>query len=183
MKYKYIILVLSLALFSCGENKTNSIDDDAQQEEQVEVTADEAFQKILDLEEKSIGANNIVSNANQMELKKTCEEFDKKFYNDPRAEQALQKAVKSSLFLNNFSDAIILMDKIIKNYGTTEKMPELLFQKAFLYSQSNWLGEADKIYSKIIKEYPNHELAEQSKLAQEILFLSDEELNARFSSK
>ena len=118
-----------------------------------------------------------------MELKRACEAFDKDHFDDKRGELVLQKAIRASVSLKNYADAIKLMDKVIKNYGTNVTMPGLLFQKAFIYSESNWLGEADKIYTQIIKRYPNDPLAEQSKYAQEILFLSPEELNAKFSTQ
>ena len=176
----YILLLSSLFLHSC-DNSENSPESKSDQEVKT-ITADEAYSKILETEENIIAPNNVVSNSRLLELKTLCEEFDKNYYNDERVEPVLQKGIRASMSLKSYADAIVLMDKIIKDYGTEEKMPSLLFQKAFIYSESNWLGEADKLYSKIIKRYPNSPYAEQSKAAQELLFLSPEELNEKFSN-
>lgn len=176
----YSLILISILLFSCNNTDDNNSTNAANAEETL-VNVDEAYDKIIEIEESVIGANNVVSNSKLMELKRACEDFDKNFYNDKRAESVLQKGIRASMSLKNYADAIVMMDKVIKNYGTDEKMPSLLFQKAFIYSESNWLGEADKLYSLIIKKYPNDPLAEQSKAAQELLFLTPEELNERFS--
>lgn len=174
-------LSLSVLMLSCQNN------DDVQAEEthieEESKSADDAFAEIIELESNVIGSNDAVSNSKLLELKRACEAFDKAYYNDKRVETVMQKGIRASVSLKNYADAITMMDKVIKDYGTEKKMPGLLFQKAFIYSESNWLGEADKIYTKIIKRYPNDPLAEQSKAAQELLFLTPEELTAKFSGK
>lgn len=182
MKYILLTLIVVNTFFiSCSGTDSSVNNSDIEVTEKP--TADEAYDRILDIEANVISPNNVVSNSKLLELKRACENFNTDYYNDKRTEAVLQKAIRASVSLKNYADAIKLMDKVIKNYGTEEKMPGLLFQKAFIYSESNWLGEADKIYTRIIKEYPNDPLAEQAKAAQEILYLSPEELNAKFSTQ
>jgi outer membrane protein assembly factor BamD (BamD/ComL family) len=156
-----VFVIITATLFSCGNNKEK---------------ADKAYNAIIEIEGSVVADNDIVSQSKLAELLAASEEFIKNFPDDERAPAVMQKGIRSAVSLNNYSKAIILMDDLIKNYSTEKTLPEYLFQKAFIVGESGALGEADKIYEQLITQHPEHELAEQAKLAREMLTMTDEEL-------
>lgn len=165
------IVAASIMLFisSCSENNGDK--------ENVEKpTADQAYEKLLEIEEEVIGSNNAVSQSKLMELMTESENFHRNYYDDKRVPSAMQKGIRSAVSLKQYNKAIGMLDVLIRDYATEESMPEYLFQKAFIYGESGWIGKADEIYGQMISKYPNHPLAEQAKAARELLTMSDEEL-------
>lgn len=163
---KALAILLTIALFtSCGGSESNS-----------KKSADDAYKKIIEIEEEVISPNNIVSQSKLAELLDESDKFQKTYYDDERVPTVMQKGIRSAMSLKQYNKAIEMMDILIKSYATEERAPEYLFQKAFIVAESGWLGEADKIYSQLIRNYPDHPLAEQAKLAQEMLTMTDEEL-------
>lgn len=175
---KVIFKILTIAsitlIFSSCSNNNNESDN--------KMSADEAFEKVGEIEEEVIGPNDVVSPTKLAELVAETEYFMQNYYNDKRVPDVTQKGIRAAVSLRQYKKAISMLDVLIRDYSTEETMPELLFQKAFIYSESGWTGESDKIYGKIISNYPNHPLAEQSKAAREMLTMSEEELLKKLES-
>jgi tetratricopeptide (TPR) repeat protein len=163
------ILAASIALFfsSCGGNNSDK---------EGVLSADEAYEKLIQIEEEVIGENNAVSQSKLMELMTEAQNFHKSYYDDKRVPSALQKGIRAAMSLKQYNKAIDMIEVLIRDYATEESAPEYLFQKAFIYGESGWTGEADKIYGQVISNYPNHPLAAQAKAARELLTMSDEEI-------
>ncbi|MFP5470186.1 MAG: tetratricopeptide repeat protein [Bacteroidia bacterium] len=163
------IVAASIMLFftSCGGDSSNK---------EEKMTADEAYEKLTQIEEEVLGPNNAVSQSKLMELMTEAQNFHKNYYDDKRVPSALQKGIRAAVSLKQYNKAIDMIDVLIKDYATDKTAPEYLFQKAFIYGESGWFGEADKLYEQVISNYPKHPLAEQAKAAREMLTMSDEEI-------
>lgn len=164
-----LLTIASITVFitSCGNNDSNDSEG---------MSADDSFEQVLKIEEDVVGPNDVVSQSKLAELIKESELFMKNHYDDKRVPTVAQKGIRAAVSLKQYNKAISIMDILIRDYATEETMPELLFQKAFIYGESGWTGEADNIYAKIISDYPKHPLAEQSKAARELLTMSEEDL-------
>jgi outer membrane protein assembly factor BamD (BamD/ComL family) len=159
-----LIVLISVLLFSCGENR------------------DESIKKIKDLESRllkdSINAKDEVSAYN---LEIAYLDFATKFPKDPEAAEYIFKAANLDMNLNMGQKAIVNLDKFLSLYGDHAHAPEALFYKAYIYdNQLNDDAKAGEIYREFIKKYPTHAFAADAEASIRNLGKSNEELIREF---
>jgi TolA-binding protein len=100
---------------------------------------------------------------------------------DHRSPEFLFRAAGVSRNLKDPEQSIRLYDRIVTDYPNWEKIPETLYMKAFVYDNDlQRKGEAKVAYEKVYNTFPDHDLADQARIAIDNLQYTDEELIERF---
>lgn len=103
---------------------------------------------------------------------------------DTAAPHYLFKAADLSMSLGDALKAINLYNKIIFTYPEFDRNPQCLFLIAFIYE--NYLqnyGKAKEVYENFLKQYPNHDFADDAQISIQNLGKSPEELIREFEEK
>jgi len=107
-----------------------------------------------------------------------------RFDNYENSAEYLFKAGEIAMGINMTAESIKYLDKVYNKYPKFERRPYALFLKAFvLENQSNNLEEAERVYKQFIKEFPNHEMADDAKYSIDNMGKSPEELIREFEIK
>lgn len=100
---------------------------------------------------------------------------------DERSPEFLFRAAGVARNLKDFEQSLRLYDRIVVDNPSWEKIPETLYMKAFVYDNDlDRKGEAKVAYEKVYKNFPQHTLAGQARIAIDNLQYTDEELIERF---
>ena len=103
------------------------------------------------------------------------------FSGDSLAPDMLFRAGNMYVNLNRFDEALAMYSTIENKFRGYQKRPESIYLEGFIYdTYKNEFGNAKEKYQILIKDYPNHELAEQAKQSIENLGLTDEEIIRKF---
>lgn len=114
---------------------------------------------------------------------------DYAFYctNDSIAPVFLIKTAQIAQSVNNIPQAKLALDKCITDFPNFKNIPAALFLLAQLYDDENsYLNseiEAQRLYNKIIKEYPKSDLVPSAKGALMLIGKSDAELLKQLKKK
>jgi len=85
---------------------------------------------------------------------------------------------------NNGVKAMELADRMLNEFPKSERIPETVFLKAFIYeNQLSNLGLALKTYQDFLLRFPEHELADDAEAAINNLGKTPEELIREFEAK
>ncbi len=100
---------------------------------------------------------------------------------DSLASEYLFRAASVKRSLKDPKGSIALYDRIIRDYGWSPKIPDAYYLKAFIIdSDLGQKGEAKRAYEEMIRRYPDHPFAEDSKRMISYLGMSDAEILQRF---
>ncbi len=118
-----------------------------------------------------------------LQLVRNIEAFAQKYPNHPRVPELLLEAAElEAVYFNDPRRAIELLRKIDLRYRQkTPYAPKALFYEAFLYeNQLSDTARARELYELFLREYPQHELASEARLALRNLGKSPEQLLQEF---
>jgi TolA-binding protein len=164
----YIPIVISIFLYSCGNDSVKSPD-----ELQIELK-----NEIVSIESQLFAEDNKALNYGKAkDVVEKYIEYANKFPSDKETAKYIFKAADVSMGLQEYEKADKLLYKIISEYGEFEKVAEAMYLRGFIYDvHLNKKGEAKAIYEKVIEKFPNHPFAQDAKSAIDMLTLSDEDL-------
>jgi outer membrane protein assembly factor BamD (BamD/ComL family) len=100
---------------------------------------------------------------------------------DSMAPEYLFRAAGLSKSMRDPDQSIFLYDRIITDYPSWYRLPDVYYLKAFtIDSDQDRKGEAERAYKEVINRYPDHPFAKDAKAMIENLQYTDEELIQRF---
>lgn len=100
---------------------------------------------------------------------------------DSLAPEYLFRAANMSKTMHEGEQGVKLYDRIIKEYPSWNKIPDVFYLKAFtMDSELSSKGEAKMAYEEVIERFPNHPFAKDARAMIENLQYSDAELIERF---
>lgn len=117
-------------------------------------------------------------------LIKLYNEYTEKFPEDSLCAQFLLKAGDLSGSIGSSREAISFYDRILQQYPSFSKTPEVLFLKAFAYeNQLHQYSKALVFYKDFIQKYPDHELTDDAEMAIKFMGKSPEEMVKYFEQQ
>ena len=103
------------------------------------------------------------------------------FPKDSLAPEYLFRAANMSKTMHEGEQGVKLYDRIIREYPSWNKIPDVFYLKAFtMDSELSSKGEAKMAYEEVIERFPNHPFAKDARAMIENLQYSDAELIERF---
>jgi tetratricopeptide (TPR) repeat protein len=109
------------------------------------------------------------------------EKFAEAYPKDSAAPEYLFKLADVYRGIKQADKSFAVYDKIIATYPNYEKTPTCLFLKGFLYeNEKQNLKKAAAMYQQFLKQYPQHELADDVSFSLNNLGKSPEELIKQF---
>ena len=103
---------------------------------------------------------------------------------DSMAPEYLFRAAGVSKVLYDGHQGIFLYDRIVQDYGGWERIPDVMYMKAFtLDSELGMKGEAKEAYQQVIYKYPDHPFAKDARVMMDNLEYTDAELIERFKAQ
>lgn len=107
--------------------------------------------------------------------------FAKNYPQDSLAPEYLFRAANLAKTMHDGEQGIVLYDRIIKDYPTWKRLPDVYYLKAFtIDSDLDRMGEAKTAYEEVIARYPDHPFAKDARAMIDNLQYTDEELIQRF---
>lgn len=172
---KHILyLFIAIAVIACNSSNNSN-----------ENIGSSELMKIRELEKVVYNDSSMTYNkskGNQLIL--AYEEFAKFYDKDTLTPGFLFNAGELAMALNLGAKAVGLFEKVRTQYPTYEKAPACLFLQGFVFETQLFNNEkAKEKYSQFIKEYPNHELADDAQASINNLGKSLEDLVKEFESK
>ena len=166
-KYFYIAVILVIS-FSCSgpqDNKTQSIQDSIDQ-----------------LEAKLYNGDDVQINMDDaLNLIKLYQEFAIENPKDSLAPLFLFRASDLSMNLNRPIQTIAIFDELMDKYPDYEKVPSVLFLKAFVYEdQLKDFDQAKIYYEEFLQKYPDSDFADDAEISLKNLGKTPEELILEF---
>lgn len=182
------VLMLGAVACSSNENASNQeIDQNATEEVPVlsEVEAKEKLRnEIAEIEQKFFKADSKIRGVYNKQLMQECDTYVRMFTTDSLAPDMLFKAGNAAVNSLMYEEAQQYYERIIANYLDYNKIPEVLYMQGFVYeSHLESFGKAKDKYEAIIKNYPDHELAQQAQMSIDNFGKTDEEIVKSFQSK
>ena len=146
---------------------------------------EDSIEKINKLESQVFAQKTAIVNmelANS--LVKEYELFAESFKGDSLAPNYLFKAGEILMNIKSSEQAIMCFGKIVKEYPKYGKVGDCVFLQAFIYeTQLNNIDQAKGFYEKFLKDYPNHQLADDAKASIDNLGKSLEDIVKGFEEK
>ncbi len=134
---------------------------------------EKAFNKIKTLE----GNDSAFSNELMSELKLAYLDFATAYPDDEHAAEFTFKAAQRAIVLQQPTEAVELLAKILVQYPKSPFCEEALFLEAYTNENNlNDLPKAKANYEEFLKKYPKGELAQDASLALENLGKTPEEI-------
>ena len=166
-KYFYIIIILVIN-FSCSgpqENNTQSILD----------SIDQMEAKLYNGDDVQINMDNAV------DLINLYQKFALENPKDSLAPVFLFRASDLSMNLNRPVQTIAIFDDLLDRYPDYEKVPSVLFLKAFVYEdQLKDFDQAKIYYEEFLQKYPDSDFADDAEISLKNLGKTPEELILEF---
>lgn len=181
MKIHVLALVLISGLWTSCVQETSQGTVEPTTTEKV-VTPEEVLVEINDLERAFFAAPPAERMTVNTNLLQACEKFVQLFPRDPKAPDVLFQAGNAAVNGQQFEKGQALYERLVTNYHTYDKIPEVLYMQGFIYeSELEQMGKAKEKYAYIIERYPNHELAAQAQLSIDNFGKTDEEIVRSFN--
>lgn len=139
--------------------------------------------KIENLESEVDKQAAVPDTANLNELIKEYTSFVDKYPQDSLAPKYLYRAIRVSMSMNDGQLAMKLIDRSINEYNKGPRYAEVVFLKAYVYENliGNY-GRASEIYRDFIRNFPDHELADDAQVAIQNMGKTPEELIREFEA-
>jgi TolA-binding protein len=167
---KLLFILISFSLFmavSCGPAKK------------------EQQSKIESLEKALMNTKQgSVDTAKALELIEAYQSFAEDYPQDSLAGEYLFKMAEIQLHAVSPQEAIMTLDRVMKEYPSYRKIPECLFLKGFIYENNlHDLEKAKAAYQQFVTLYPQHYFADDARVLIQNLGKSPEELIREFEAK
>lgn len=153
-------MIAAMLMVACGPNREDRIS-------QIEEMEDQLF-------ESMIGADPDAAN----KLADMYVAFADKYPKDSLSPEYLMKAADVQCNVLHTEKSIELFDRIINDYPDFEQVPMCYFLKGHAYELNEQLNEAKAAYEEFLSKYPDHYMAESTRIMLPRLGMSDEELLA-----
>ncbi len=116
-----------------------------------------------------------------------CKKYAENYPGDTVCSSLLLKSGRLAMNLKlpeKADEAIILFDKVVKEYSNSKDAPVALFMKGF-YIENNMknIEKAGETYREFLRKYPNHLLAKDAKTSLENLGKPLEQIIKEFEAK
>jgi outer membrane protein assembly factor BamD (BamD/ComL family) len=178
MRYGSSILFIPLlALVACGggppagteEAKAAGISEAAQAQQRVRAMED------------SLSDMALFDRRRLMALRDVYAAYVQRFPLDSLAPDMLRKAAATSGDLGEHEKAVMLYDRLIKDYPQWPRTQDACYFRAFEIDNGlKKKGEAKQAYEEFIAKYPDNQFADDAKKMIEYMQYSDEELMEKF---
>lgn len=186
--YTRIVYLLAIAIFmgACGGSESSN--ESAENQENVEVdlyviNADHLLREIENREKALNEEGNGLNNHRGIRLMQAYAAYAERFGNTKAAPDYLYKAGEMAMAFELPVEAIKYFDRLYNEYSDAdfEKRPYALFLKAFVTeNQSLNYEEAERLYNDFIEKYPDHEMADDAEYSIKNMGKSPEELIRQF---
>ncbi len=158
MKRTLLILILAALVVACGPSKEERID-------QIEDLEDSIFESAMVADEDAAD-----------QLTQLYTDFADKYPSDSLSPQYLLKAAEIQSNVLHTDRSIALFDRIINDYPDFEHVPICYFLKGIAYESNSQFDEAKAAYQTFVDKYPDHYMAEQTRLMIPKVGMSPEEM-------
>jgi TolA-binding protein len=172
--------ILLFAVFACSNEKKNETE---AEREKKPLPKEQYVNHVKAMEEK-MRASKMLDAAVANEAIRAYSEFAFSFPEDSSSADYLFKAGEVATSIGNYQQALIYYKTINDKYPKFNLVVESLYLQGFIYD--NYMNDdnnAREIYTKLIKDYPQHKLAEDAKAAINNLGKTDEQLIEEFKKK
>lgn len=170
MKLNYLFAVL-IFLASCGNGENG---EKADLKKKIKASEEELYS----------GKDKTPNPAKADPLITLYLDYARAYPKDEDADEYYFKAAELSNSIDKHKEAISLFETVRVNYPKSEKAPYALFLQGFIYENNlKDYSKAKEAYSKVITDYPKHELAKQAEILIQNLGKSEEELIREFEEK
>ena len=179
------VFTVMLMFTGCSGTEPEKKTDSISVEEGPRLHTTESLQKEISELEGSLENPNLPNRiAVSKQLIEYYEDYTNMFSNDKLAPEMLFKAGNQAVNIEEYDLALKEYNLVEEYYRNYLKRPEVLFLQAFVYeTYKNEYGKAKERYEKLIKQYPDHELAVQAKESLKYMGISDEERIRQFEKK
>ena len=139
---------------------------------------EERIEQIQDYEDSIFELSIAADTASADELTDMYISFADKFPADSLTPQFLLKAAEVQSNVLHTERAIGLFDRVIEDYPDFEDLPICYFLKGKAYEDNSQYDEAKQAYQTFVDKYPDHYMAEQTRLMIPRVGMSPEEMLA-----
>lgn len=139
---------------------------------------EERIEQIQDYEDSIFELSIAADTASADELTDMYIAFADKYPADSLTPQFLLKAAEVQSNVLHTERAIELFDRVIEDYPDFEAVPICYFLKGNAYELNSQFDEAKKAYEVFVDKYPDHYMAEQTRLMIPRVGMSPEEMLA-----
>ncbi len=160
MKRIIYSFVLASLLISCGEEKTETQNEETTHEEAVIETNELNFEYLKELDQKLVKDDMSVDAVVGKELMNSARQFVAENPNHEDAEAALELAAKGAEGAKLYNEAIGLLHRLITEFDESDKTPSYMYNKARILEEK--LGKKDNAkaaYQALIDRFPEDPLA------------------------
>jgi len=171
-----LTLFLSLLFFSCGEKKS-----DPQAKARANV---EALEKKLKADPATMSGDDRLNDSLASNVVKAYLRFVEDYPKDSLAADYLFKAADVMRGQFRWDNAVQVLEQLIRQYPQDKRVPSALFFAGFMLH--NDLGQhmrATPYLERLIKEHPDHRLAQDAVFLLETMHMSEEELIRHLEAK
>lgn len=167
---KYILIITALIInYSCSGPQENNSETNLQ--EDIDKMEDQLYNDV-DVQ---------VNMSDAVELINLYQKFAIENPKDSLAAVYLYRASDLSMNLNRPVQTIAIFDDLLDKYPDYEKVPSILFLKAFVYEdQLKDLDKAKMYYEEFLEKYPGSDFADDAEISLKNLGKTPEELIEEF---
>jgi TolA-binding protein len=170
-----LTIPLVLALITLGCDRSSPVDEKVSK-------AIEMRSRIKGMEDSLFNAS-VFEQRNAQALLDVYKAYATALPLDSMAPEYLFRAAGVARSMKDPQQSVFLYDRITTDYPGWRKLPDTYYLKAFVIDADlGQKGEAQRAYTFVINNFPEHPFAEQARLAIANLNYSDEELIARFKA-
>lgn len=171
MKYPLLAL-LPLVLFACGSDPVSEAD-----AKKVE------GQRRIRAMEDSIFVNQAFDMRSAQAMIDVYKAYTTAYPQDSLAPEYLFRAGGTYESMHNVDEALVMYDRVVKDYPQWNRMVDVLYKKAVMLHNAGRLGEARGAYEEVIGKFPDHKFAQDARVLIEDLGMSTEEWLKRAKEK
>jgi outer membrane protein assembly factor BamD (BamD/ComL family) len=146
---------------------------------------DKMMKQIAQSEKELYAAGNAIPDkAKIKEMLDLYIKFADTYSKDSMTPVYLYKAANLSMNSNQNENAIILLDRIIKDYSNYSRLPETYFLKAFIYDNNiKNINKAREAYTVFLQKFPKSDLADDATISLDNLGKTPEQIINEFQVK
>ena len=183
----FAILVQVLFTVSCSNNsgeKSDNVEDTTATVANAKPDKQKLYSQIMDLEKEVFDTTKSINRGVAINLMLLYARYAHDFPNDSLSPEFLYKAAEVARGAGDGKNAVRYFKLILDKYPDYPKRAISVFMLAFTYENLlNDTANARKYYTEFIKEYPNHEFADDAKQLLKYLGKSPDEIVKSFENK
>jgi tetratricopeptide (TPR) repeat protein len=178
-----LILGFLLFVFSCStnDNKSSNVQADSTTTVQDKSAKQELYSQIMELEKEIFDTTKSINRGVAINLMVLYARYAHDYPNDSVSPEFLYKAAEVARGAGDGRNAIRYYKLLLDKYPDYSKRAISLFMTAFTYENLlNDTANARKYYERFIKEYPEHEFADDARQLLKFLGKSPDEIVKSF---